>query len=104
MQLEQLRRVSNEERKELTDKLDEVKHRLQTINDEYLEKKIEYGRELALVQQQNEFQLKKIEDLQRTLETQSSRFEEKLKLQKVEIQAEMGDKIDRYNDEKITLE
>lgn len=34
----------------MSDKLEEVKNKLQSSNDEYLEKKIEYGRELALVQ------------------------------------------------------
>lgn len=52
--------------------------RLQRLNDEYLEKKIEFGRELALSQQQNEFQTKKITDLQGQISVLTERYEEKL--------------------------
>lgn len=52
--------------------------RLQKLNDEYLEKKIEFGREIALSNQQNEFQIKKISDLQNQLSQQTERYEEKL--------------------------
>jgi molecular chaperone GrpE (heat shock protein) len=48
------------------------------LNDEYLEKKIEFGREFALSNQQNEFQTKKIEDLQSQLQNITERYEEKL--------------------------
>jgi hypothetical protein len=63
--------------------------RLQKVNDEYLEKKVEYGREIALSQQQvffqnvlaylkNEFLNKKIEELQRQVDEIIKRYEEKL--------------------------
>lgn len=51
---------------------------MQKLNDEYLEKKIEFGREIALSNQQNEFQIKKISDLQNQLSQQTERYEEKL--------------------------
>ena len=54
--------------------------RLQKLNDEYLEKKIEFGRELALSQQQNEFQTKKIVDLQSQITLLTERYEEKLSI------------------------
>jgi len=53
---------------------------LQKLNDEYLEKKIEFGRELALSQQQNEFQTKKIVDLQSQITLLTERYEEKLSI------------------------
>lgn len=51
---------------------------MQKLNDEYLEKKIEFGRELALSNQQNEFQTKKIADLQSQMSQLTERYEEKL--------------------------
>lgn len=59
-----------EEKKELIDRVEDAKNKLQKMNDEFLDKKIEYGREMALTNQQNEFLNKKIEDLQRQLENQ----------------------------------
>ena len=52
--------------------------RLQKLNDEYLEKKIEFGREIALSNQQNEFQTKKIADLGLQASLLTERYEEKL--------------------------
>lgn len=51
---------------------------LQKISDEYLEKKIEYAREVALSAQQNEFLTKKIEDLQKQNDNVFIHYEEKL--------------------------
>jgi hypothetical protein len=48
------------------------------LSDEYLEKKVEFNRELALSKQQNEFLNKKIEELQRQVDDVMKRYEEKL--------------------------
>mmetsp|Transcript_959 Transcript_959/g.872 ORF Transcript_959/g.872 Transcript_959/m.872 type:complete len:101 (+) Transcript_959:1890-2192(+) len=61
--LEKAKKELTDEKNSLTEKLEDTKTKLQKVNDEYLEKKVEYGRELALSQQQNEFLNKKIEEL-----------------------------------------
>ena len=43
-----------------------------------LEKKIEFGREMALSSQQNEFLMKRIEEFQRQNDTFLAHYEEKL--------------------------
>jgi len=52
--------------------------RCQKVSDELLEKKIEFGREMALSSQQNEFLIKRIDEFQRQNETFLSHYEEKL--------------------------
>ena len=56
-------------------------YRLQKLSDEYLEKKVEFNRELALSKQQNEFLNKKIEELQKQVDDVTKRYEEKLSRQ-----------------------
>eukprot|EP01017_Pseudomicrothorax_dubius_P004498 TRINITY_DN1091_c0_g1_i1.p1 TRINITY_DN1091_c0_g1~~TRINITY_DN1091_c0_g1_i1.p1 ORF type:complete len:1158 (-),score=548.27 TRINITY_DN1091_c0_g1_i1:121-3594(-) len=102
--IEALKRDLAEERSSLTEKLEEAKAKLQRVNDEYLEKKIEYGRDLALSQQQIEFQNRKITELQKSVEDMITRYEEKLRLQKSELQTEMVEKVEKLNEEKTALE
>lgn len=52
--------------------------RHQKACDELLEKKIEWGREMALSTQQNEFLVKRIDEFQRQNETFLAYYEEKL--------------------------
>lgn len=59
---------------------------------------------MALVQQQNQFLQKKIEDLQRQLDVQCGRYEEKIKAQKQELQAELNDRMERAQEERQVLE
>ncbi|CAD8065990.1 unnamed protein product [Paramecium primaurelia] len=103
-QFEQTRKEWQEEKRELIDRFEETKSRLQKMNDEFLEKKIEYGRETALTQQQNEFLQKKIEDLQKQIDTQQSRFDEKIKQQKNEYSIELEQKLERAQEEKTAIE
>ncbi|CAD8091386.1 unnamed protein product [Paramecium sonneborni] len=103
-QFEQSRKEWQEEKREQVERLEETKLRLQKMNDEFLEKKIEYGRETALIQQQNEFLQKKIEDLQRQIDTQQSRFDEKIKQQKNEYSVELEQKLERAQEEKTAIE
>ena len=51
--------------------------------DEFLERKIEFSRDVALSKQQNEFLNKKIEDLYKQNEELTTRFEEKMGKKKI---------------------
>jgi chromosome segregation ATPase len=88
-----------EEKATLVSKLEDVKQRLQKTNDEYMEKKVEFGRELALNSQQNEFLKKKIDELKRQHEELSEKHDEKSKSQKQEFNQELTEM-----NEKLTLE
>lgn len=102
--LEKAKKELTDEKNNLIEKMEDTKAKLQKVNDEYLEKKVEYGREIALSQQQNEFLNKKIEELQRQVDEIIKRYEEKLKLQKQELVQEMNEKIEKMNEEKANLE
>ena len=52
--------------------------RLHAVSDEYLEKKVEFNRELALSKQQNEFMTKRITELQKQVDDGSKRYEEQI--------------------------
>ena len=53
------------EKAKLNEKIESLRSKNQEITDEYMQKKLEDGRELALYKQKLEFQQKKIEDLQK---------------------------------------
>jgi chromosome segregation ATPase len=77
-QLENLRKESLAEKETMNSKLEESKSKLQRLSDELLEKKIDFGREVALAKQQNEFLSKRLEDYQRQNDGLIDRYEEKL--------------------------
>jgi len=100
-------KVKNEltnEKNALAQKLEETKIKLQSLNDEFLERKVESNREIALSQQQNEFLNKKIEELQKQLDEVMKRYEEKLKIMKEEYSQELQEKNDKYTKEKADLQ
>ena len=47
----------------MQEKVEQLRTKAQELTDEYMQKKLEDGREIALYKQKNEFQQKKIEDL-----------------------------------------
>lgn len=48
----------------LNKKIEELRKKYQQLNDEYLDKKIAYEKESALIKQQNQFMNSKIDELQ----------------------------------------
>lgn len=77
-QLDNLKKESFSEKEAMNTKLEEAKSKIQRISDELLEKKIDFGREVALAKQQNEFLSKRLEDYQRQNDGLIDRYEEKL--------------------------
>jgi len=102
--LERTRKELSDEKSSLNDALEASRVKLQKLSDEYLEKKVDFNRELALSKQQNEFLNKKIEELQRQVDEVMKRYEEKLRVQKEEYQQELSDKIEKLNDEKMVIQ
>ena len=76
-QLEALKNEIGEERKAMAEKLDQMRTKYQELNDEYLEKKIWFEKELALQNQQNDFSYKKIDDQKKQIELLTQKYEEK---------------------------
>ena len=62
-QLEEIKQEFLAERAKLNEKVESLRAKNQEITDEYMQKKLEDGREIALYKQKLEFQQKKIEDL-----------------------------------------
>jgi chromosome segregation ATPase len=102
--MERIKKELTDEKHSLNEKLEELRSKFQKVSDEYLEKKVDYGRELALSQQQNEFLNKKIEELQKQIDEIIKRYEEKLKIQKQEYVQELNDKLERAAEEKNQIE
>ena len=93
-----------EDNKRLTEKVQEVTNTLQKINEEYMEKKIEYGRTIALSQQQNDFFSKRIEELQKQVDDSNRRTEDKLRVQREAHQAEVDKLVAQQREERNSQE
>jgi chromosome segregation ATPase len=69
-----------------------------------MEKKIDYGKNVALSNQQNEFYSKRIEELQKQLDDSNRRVEEKLRVQREGHQQELDKLVMQAREEKVHLE
>lgn len=101
---EQAKKEFSEEKTQLLEKMEELKGKLTVVNDEYLNSKIELGKDLALSNQQIEFMKKKIEEQQKSLDDVVGRYEDKLKVQKSELLADWNEKLEKLTEEKTALE
>ena len=66
------------EKNKLAEKIEQLRQKNQELSDEFMQKKLEDGREIALYKQRLEFQQKKIDDMQRQLDEQTDKYEERL--------------------------
>ena len=55
-----------------------MREKYQSLQDEYMQKKLEDGRELALFKQRHEFQDRKIEDLQKHHDDLVKNYDERI--------------------------
>lgn len=93
-----------EENKKLTEKLQELTAIYQKVNEEYLENKIDFGKSLALSQQQNEFYSKRIEELQKQVDDSNRRTEDKLRVQREAHQSEVDKLVSQQREERGQME
>lgn len=77
---------------------------VQKLNNEILEKKIEFNKQAAVMQQQLDHSSKRIEELTREKERQSVRFEEKIRLSKEEAQTEVRQALARMAEERTAMD
>lgn len=103
-QLNTQRKENEEEKKDLSAKLEAYKIKYQESNDEFMIKKLEFTRESALLKQQIEFLNKKIEDLQKNIEESQKRYEERLFGLRSEVEKDLNEKFDRLKKEREELE
>lgn len=103
-ELDDIKGEVNKERAIMIERLEDAKLKNQTIADEFIQKKNDYKREIALTTQHIEFQAKKITDLERALEEANKRYNEKLKTLKDETGYEFNDTIEKLTTEKNNLE
>lgn len=75
-----------EEKQKLLEKIENSRAKFQELQDEFMQKKLEDGRELALFQQKHEFQDRKIEDVQKREEEMISKYDERLQQSKSDHQ------------------
>ena len=92
------------EKNGLIEKVEALKQKNQQISDELMQRKLESSKEAALSKQHEEFQDKKIKELQTTIEELTSRYEEKIKIQKQEASQQLKDTIDRLSQDKEQYE
>lgn len=76
------------EKTQIAEKLESTRSKLQEVQDEAMQLKLESGREQALLAQQVEFLNRKIEELQKACEEGQRTFDDKLKIGKQEIHDE----------------
>lgn len=89
---------------ELKSKVTEYKEKYDLINDEYMNKKIDFEKNIALTKQQLEFYQKRLQELQVQLDSSASKLEERLRIQREEHRNEINKLISQNKQEKDILE
>jgi hypothetical protein len=73
--LSELKQTYAYEKRELLHSMDSMKIKYQEVNDELMKIKLEYNRDSALGKQESEFQGRKIDELVKMCEEQSTKFD-----------------------------
>jgi len=102
--IEKLKKDFLAEQAEIEKKFNELKDANQLITDEAVAKKLTAQRELALSQQQSEFQLKRILEVEKLLEDQIKSSEEEINQVRFNLESEYKIKINHLTKEKENLE
>jgi len=102
--IENLKLEFDSERKSFEEKYNNLQNKYQQQYDELLFKKGEFSRELALRQQEIEFQNRKIADLQNNIDDLNNKYEEKIRAFREALEAEYLEKIDTLIKEKEDTE
>ena len=96
--------ILTEDNQKLQEKANEFSQSYQKISEEFMEKKIEYGRNVALAQQQNEFYSKRIEELQKQVDESNRKIEDKLRAQRDAHASDLEKIVQQQREEKLSLE
>lgn len=101
---ESLKSEFDSERKALDEKYANLQAKYQQQYDELLLRKGDFSRELALKQQEIEFQSRKITDLQANIDDLNSKYDEKIKAFRDALEAEYSEKIENLTKEKEDID
>lgn len=66
--MDDIRNEYAQEKEKLNEKIEQLRQKNQEVSDEFIQKKLEDARELALYKQKMEFQQKRIDEMQKQLE------------------------------------
>lgn len=102
--IESIKTEFENEKRAQEEKFNNTQSKYQALYDELLLKKGDFSRELALKQQEIEFQNKKISNLQESIDDLNSRYEEKIKSFRENLEAEYNEKFENMLKEKEELE
>ncbi|CAD8134885.1 unnamed protein product [Paramecium pentaurelia] len=81
-QIEKIKQNNSQEKQKLTEQIIELKKQLEDSQDESIKMKVEYEKQLALITQENEFNLHKLEQLQNQLQSyESKNFTQLIKIE-----------------------
>lgn len=98
--LEALHKAAAEEKSDFENKQNELRQKFQKTQDDFLENKIQYEREIALSKQQTQFLQNKLNETQAAHEKSVSKLESDLQQQKEQVKQEVSEKIQRIESEK----
>lgn len=103
-ELEDAKTQYEKDKQTLTDRAESIKQQLTQISDEYIQKRNDFKREMALAQQEIEFKNRKISDLERSLHDSEEKYNEALKSLRDESGQELSATIEKLTLDKENLE
>ena len=103
-ELEEIKQQYEKEKQSLTERADSIKQQLTSVSDEYMQKRNDFKREMALAQQEIEFKNRKILDLERSLHDSEEKYNEALRSLRDESGQELTATIEKLNLDKENLE
>ena len=103
-ELEDLKSLYDREKATLTERAESLKQQLGQVSDEYMQKRNDFKREMALAQQEIEFKNRTIADLERSLHDTEDKYNEALKSLRDESGQELSATIQKLTLDKESLE
>lgn len=103
-ELDDLKTQYEKDKQTLSERADSLKQQLTQVSDEFMQKKNDFKREMALAQQEIEFKNRKINDLERSLHDSEDKYNEALKSLRDESGQELSATIQKLTLDKETLE
>ncbi|OMJ79820.1 hypothetical protein SteCoe_20069 [Stentor coeruleus] len=103
-ELDEIKEQYNKERGLLIERLETAKQANNKLADEISQKKSDFKREIALANQHIEFQCKKIADLEKSLQENSSKYSDSFKIWRNESGIEFNETIEKLSSDKEQAE
>ena len=103
-ELEDLKTLYEKDKLFLSEKIDSTKQQFIQLSDEYVQKKNDFKREMALAQQESEFKNRKISDLEKALMDSEEKYNEAIKSLRDESGQELSATIKKLTFDKENLE